>query len=246
MSCAGTRRLWLTASQWFGVQWTGCNAVRELTHLGRKPFTLTFPINPSLDWTTSGRCFTFFLVEVKTSLYDITMAFSDLAIQTEQDDTLNPQPKTFWVSFLILPYTLRSLHSSEQPLLFYFSFLNPSITKCQILSRWVSTTHSSSVVIVTEVTRKCYCWIKTRQLTVTMWLVKHQKLWFYFRLPVVSDYLALSFKMAFKYPPFWKNSWYFFWLMSCNFSEWLTSINAFLSFLYAFLELRSTNSVHNC
>lgn len=38
----------------------------------------------------SGRCFTFFLVEVKTSLHDITMAFSDLAIQTEQDDTLNP------------------------------------------------------------------------------------------------------------------------------------------------------------
>lgn len=70
--------------------WTGCNAVRELTHLGRKLFTLTFPINPSLDWTTSGRCFTFFLVEVKTSLHDIAMAFSDLAIQTEQDDTLNP------------------------------------------------------------------------------------------------------------------------------------------------------------
>lgn len=118
--------------------------------------------------------------------------FSDLAIQTKQDDTLNPQPRIFWVSFLILPYTLRSLHSSEQPVLFYFSFLNPSITKCQILSRWVSTTHSSPVVIVTEATRKCYCWIKTRRLTFTMWLVKHQKLWFYFRLPVVSDYLALS------------------------------------------------------
>lgn len=194
----------------------------------------------------SGRCFTFFPSWSQDKSLWHHNCFLRLGYSNWAGWHFKSTTKDFLVSFLILPYTLTSLHSSKQPLLFYFSFLNPSITKCQILSRWVSTTHSSSVVIVTEAMRKCYCWIKTRQLTVTMWLVKHQKLCFYFRLPVVSDYLALSFKMAFIYQPVLKNSWYFFWLMSCNFSEWLTGINAFLSFLYAFLKLRSTNSVHNC
>lgn len=189
-------------SQWFGAQWTGCNAVRELTHLGRKPFTLTFPINLSLDWTMSGRCFTFFPSWRQDKSFWHHNGFLRLGYSNWAGWHFKSTTKDFLGFF---PHSSRSfpfiLHSSEQPLLFYFSFLNPSITKCQILSRWVSTTNSSSVVIVTEAMRKCCCWIKTRRLTVTVWLLKHQKLCFYFRLPVVSDYLALSFKMAFKYQP---------------------------------------------